>query len=731
MKHARTILRTVGAVSAYLIVAPGFAQDAAPATDSSKGPALETITVTANKREERLQDVAGGVSAVSGVELQELGEQSFGDYLGRQPGVVFNAGPAGDSAAVIRGVGTTAGLDQGQGPTGYYINEIPMTEPGYAIGLPDIDNFDVSRVEVLRGPQGTLFGSSSLGGAINYIANVADPSGYHAALEGSVSGTAGSSGVGYTDKAMINAPIIKDQLAIRVVLDQRSDPGFIDNIGIGRQDSNSQMTRGGRVSIVWTPDADTKVSWLSLFQRSDTTDFGYSEAGFPAFGDLDKLTLIPEKFDATIELHSLRAEHTFDFGTLTALASYNRKSNDLVNDYTPFYGGFGGVTGPVTYEDKPKSFNRFAEVRFASPASDFFDWIIGANYLSTTKIDGDRISTDDGYAVLAPIYGAQYLRGNNFYWGSSQVHGNEAAAFGEANLHFFKDFTATFGGRYYDDEVDTKTQYNGVFYIPTFSPPTTKIEQNGFVPKYSLSWRPDPDTTAYALAEEGYRFGAPNTIYPLAGFATPAGSKTDTLWNYEIGVKKGLLDNRLQIDADIFYIDWSDIQVRLYRPDGVTYGTNAGTATSRGTEIAAAYRVTPHLTTSTNITYLDAHLTESVFNTATPLLEGQQLPGASKWQISDSATYRWDGDFDPHLTISHRYLSSAPGTLQQPQYRVGNYNQIDALFGMTFNDVDVTLYGQNLTDSRGVTFTYGDYGAGVQNFVIRPLTVGVRASWQM
>ena len=126
-----------------------------------------------------------------------------------------------------------------------------------------------------------------------------------------------------------------------------------------------------------------------------------------------------------------------------------------------------------------------------------------------------------------------------------------------------------------------------------------------------------------------------------------------------------------------------------------------------------------------------AHLTESVFNTATPLLEGQQLPGASKWQISDSATYRWDGEFDPHLTISHRYVSSAPGTLQQPQYRVGNYNQIDALFGMTFNDVDVTLYGQNLTDSRGVTFTYGDYGAGVQNFVIRPLTIGVRASWQM
>ena len=287
----------------------------------------------------------------------------------------------------------------------------------------------------------------------------------------------------------------------------------------------------------------------------------------------------------------------------------------------------------------------------------------------------------------------------------------------------------------YDDEVDTTVKYNGVFYIPPFTPPTTKVEQNGFVPKYSLSWRPDPDTTAYALAEEGYRFGAPNTIFPLAGFATPAGSKTDTLWNYEIGVKKGLLDNRLQIDADVFYIDWSDIQVRLYRPDGVTYGTNAGTATNRGTEIAAAYRddaASDDLGNQYNLSRI-AHLTESVFNTATPLLEGQQLPGASKWQISqDSATYRWDGEFDPHLTISHRYVSSAPGTLQQPQYRVGNYNQIDVLFGTDVQRCrcDALRPEPDRLPRRHLS-PMAITGPACKNFVIRPLTIGVRASWQM
>jgi iron complex outermembrane recepter protein len=732
MRHTRDILRTAGAISAYLILVPAFAQDAPQAaptqTADTKGSALESITVTANKRDERIQDVAGGVSAMTGTQLEAIGAQSFGDYLGRQPGVVFNAGPAGDSAAVIRGVGTTAGLDQGQGPTGYYINEIPLTEPGYAIGLPDIDNFDVSRVEVLRGPQGTLFGSSSLGGAINYVANLADPSGYHAAVESSISGTEHSAGVGYTDKAMINVPIIKDQLAIRAVFDQRSEPGYLDNLGLDRKDSNSLMVRGGRVSIVWTPDPDTKVSWLSLFQRSDTPDFGYEE---PAYGSLDRSTLVPEKFDSTIELHSLRAEHTFDFGTLTALASYNRKSNDLVNDYTPFYGSFGGVSNPVTYEDKPKSYNRFAEVHFASPVGTLFDYLIGANYETTTKIDQDKITSADANAVLAPVYGTQNLRGNEFYWGSAGIHGRESALFGEMNLHFLEDFTATFGGRWYDDEVDSKVQYSGVFYIPQFSPALSKVQQSGFVPKYSLSYKPDGDLTLYALASQGYRFGAPNTIYPLAGFDTPSGSKTDSLWNYEVGIKKSLLDHRLQIDFDTFYIDWSDIQVRLYRPDGVTYGTNAGTAESYGAEFSGAYRATSNLTLTLNATYLDAKLTQNVTNTSTPLQSGQQLPGASKWQISDSAVYNFDGEFYPRLTLTHRYISGAPGTLQQPQYRVGNYNEVDALFGMTFGDFDVTLYGENLTDSRGVTFSYGDYGAGVQNFIIRPLTVGLRASWRI
>lgn len=692
---------------------------------------LQSVTVTASKRKEAASDIAGGISAATGEELSAVGAQSFSDYLGRMPGVVFNAGPSGDSTAVIRGVGTTAGLDQGQGPTGYYINEVPLTEPGYAIGIPDIDTFDVDRVEVLRGPQGTLFGASSLGGAINYVANEADPSGFHAAFETSLSSTHNADGqLGHTAKGMINLPIIQDQLAARFVLFERSEPGYLDNLGLHRKGSNESGVRGGRASIVWTPREGTRLSWLSLVQNGSTDDMPYMQ---PALGDLKRSTLVPEKFNTTFSLHSLRIDQDVDFATLTTLLSYNHKAHVLDQDLTHFYAGIGGIAGPVPYEEQARSGTRTAEIRLASPTAEGnrIDWLVGANYLSTDKTINDMLSSPDAYDLLSSQYPAYDLRGNFFYWGQGHVTGSERALFGEANWHFADQWTFTVGGRWYKDQVSSQVRYSGVLYDPPYAPPATEQKQTGFVPKYSLTWNVTPDFTAYALASKGYRFGNPNTIYPLAGFDTPSGWKTDSLWNYEVGMKSFWLDRSVQFNVSAFHIDWSDIQVRLYRPDSVTYGTNAGGARINGLELSSAWRPNAHLDLSANLTWLDAKLSEDVLAAATPLLAGQVLPGASKWQAAVTASYRWSGAYTPTFTLTDRYISGAPANLQQPDYRINGYSQLDARFSLFLGNTELSLYGTNLTDRRGVTFSYGDFGLGLQDFVIRPRTVGLRLNWQI
>ncbi|MEW7848301.1 TonB-dependent receptor [Massilia aurea] len=704
---------------------------AAPAPGTDKAPAasapVEEVVVV-GKRGQSVANIAGGASVMSGTDLTRMGAQSYADYLGKLPGVVFNAGPSGNSTAVIRGVGTTAGLDQGQGPTGYYINEIPLSEPGYAVSIPDIDTFDVSRVEVLRGPQGTLYGASSLGGAINYVAKEADAGGVDAAVETSLSTTKNTKSIGYTGKAMLNVPLIKDELAARFVVSRREMPGYLDNIGINRKGSNDNKVEDGRVSVVWTPGAHTKLSWLSLWQDSDADDASYR---MTRYGELERSTSLPTRFDLNFALHSARLDHDFGFAKLTAIAAQNKKTQTLHFDYTPYYGGYLGTSDPQLFRQLGESDTRNYELRMASPTGGMFEWLIGASYQKTSKRFDEDLSAPGANAVLVPQVGADLVRGDYYYWGYGNIWGNEKAVFGEAsaNLGAWK---LTLGGRWFDTEVTNDDyRYGALFGTPQITPMGRQAE-DGFSPKVSLSYKANPDLLLYSVISEGYRFGNPNSIFPLAGFDTPAGWNSDSLRNYEAGVKTALLGRRLKLDASVFYIDWDDLQVRLFRPDGFTYGTNAGKARIRGAEFSGSYRATDNLDLSLNYTFLDAKLAQDLLEASVPLRSGQQLPGASKHQVSSSVSYRWNNAYTPSLTLSGRYLSDAPANLQQPDQRINGFSSFDARYAMWFDNLEVSLFVNNIADKRGVTMSYGNEDLfGQQEFVIRPRTAGVRLHWRL
>lgn len=724
--------------------APAWAQEAAPAeTAASDATTLDRITVTAGKREQSVREVAGSVSAVTGQQLQDIGAQSLADYIQSTPGVVFNQYQPGVSHVVVRGIASNSGNVQGQATTGYFLNEVPLTEPGWTIVVPDIDTFDLNRVEVLRGPQGTLFGSASMGGAINYVANTADASGFDAAVEATVSQTRNAD-TGFGAKAMVNVPIKQDVFAIRAVAQYRDDPGYLDNIGLGKDGSNDVTVSGGRLSMVLTPNENTTLTWLSLLQKTDSDDNSYR---IPALGDLVRNTAVAEFTDTDISLHSLRWDQDFGWANFTALASYQKKQQDWRFDYTPIRVFYNAdldldLTSPLYINSGGESEGRSLELRLTSPSGGRFEWLLGAMYFDTDKTLYEAIGAEgaaaafDNSSLYGPGSGAVIAPDgeifNAFY---SDVDGSEAALFGEGTYAFTPEWKLTVGGRLFKTKVrivSTQVGFSTYPGDPIVTPSET--DESGFNPKVSLSYTPNENVMFYGLVSEGFRFGTPNTP-GLSAYPIPAGSGSDSLTNYELGTRTTWLDGRLQLDATAFYVDWSDIQLRLQTPDFFNYATNGGKAYSRGIELSAAWRPNDQFQWLSSVTWQRARLDEDLFILfAGTAPKGSRLPGSSDWSVNNNLSYRFDSRFSPTLTLTHQYLSegisdlnsAVPGATPNKQ---GDYNLFDLRFRMSFGNTDITLFGSNLTDERGVTRTVSEVN-GLGEGIVRPRTFGVTAHWR-
>ncbi|SBV37977.1 TonB-dependent receptor, plug [uncultured Stenotrophomonas sp.] len=721
-----------------------WAQDATPpAADADPAKTLDTITVTAGKLKESVREIAGSASAVTDQQLQDIGAQSLADYIGRTPGVVFNNYQPGVSHVVMRGITTSSGNVQGQPTTGYFLNEVPLTEPGWTIAIPDVDAFDLNRVEVLRGPQGTLFGSASMGGAVNYVANVADSGGFDAAAEVTLSQTRNAD-PGFAAKAMVNLPIKQDLFAVRAVAQYRDDPGFLDNIGTGRKGANDTTLGGGRLSVVLTPSEATTLTWLSLLQNIDNADNGYRIAGL---GDLQRNTATPEFTKTEIAVHSLRLDQDLGFADFTALAAYQKKQQDWRFDYTPIRGAYNAdldlnLTSPLYIESGGESRGKSIELRLSSKPGGRIDWLVGGMYFDSDKDLYEQIGAAgaaaafDQSALFGPGSGAVIAPdGEIFNSLHTPLSGSEAALFGEASFHFNEQWKATVGGRLFRTKVSGSTTRFGFSTwpgAPVVSPQQT--EEEGFNPKVALSWQPTADVMVYGLVSEGFRFGEPNAS-GISAYPIPSGSKSDSLVNYELGTRTSWAGGRLLLDATLFYVDWQDIQLRLGTPDFVNYASNGGKAYSRGIEFASTWRPVDAFEWQATATWQRARLDDDLFilwyGTAP---KGSQLPGSADWTVSNLLSWHFDTRFYPVLSLSHQYVgggisdlnSAVPGVAPNRQ---GNYNLFDLRYRMTFGNTDVTLFGSNLTDKRGVTRSVAETN-GIGEGLVRPRTVGVTVHWR-
>ena len=727
---------------AMLIAAPQVMTRSFPADDADS--VWDEIIVTATKENMPARKIAGSVAVLPGSQLDTSGAQSFADYLTRVPGVIFNAGAPGISTATIRGVSTTTAIDQGQGTTGYFINDVPLTDPNFAVAIPDIDAFDVNNVTVLRGPQGTLFGSASLGGAINYVAAPPNLTKFEGRVQGTVAGASVGAGSS-SEKIMLNVPLVQDRLALRGVFVYRHDGGYVDNIGTGVKNSNETLVRGGRLELLWAPTDATQLNYLFLRQLEDTKDVGYQEPVIA--GPLEKRTLIAEPLDFKTTINNIRLDQNVGFATLTATATYHQKAQVSNADVTALFGPlFGGQLSPISSPQIAISNGTTFEMRLASKPGGRFDYVVGIMHDLTREsfVDQFRAPGAEQYATTTfdPIFGAGFGQraapGDIVYLAPLDVKGEEEALFGEGSFRFNDQWKITLGGRVFDTKVAGATSASGLLYYLLTNPPVLSFDYagsekaTGFTPKASITWNPTSNIMAYALASKGFRFGGPNINPPDPKDPFPPSYAPDSLWNYEIGTRTDWLERTLELDMTAFYIDWKNIQVRLGTASGLAFATNFGKAKNYGLESTVLWHPLGGWTLQGNATYLDATLSQAVVSGTTNEPAGATLPGASKWNLNATVRYDWsDIPLRPAVQLSDRFISTAPAGFGFAEpITVGNYNLLDARASGRYNNLKATLFVNNIADKRGVTTAGFVPGNPLSQFIVRPRTYGLTLDYR-
>jgi iron complex outermembrane recepter protein len=728
------VLAALGVAGTFLS-RESAALDATPAADSD---ALATIVVTAEKREESLKDVPMSVTALGGNSLDNLQYRSFSDYAAMVPGLSLTSSQPGFTTLTLRGqnaggVGSTVAV---------YLDESPFGSSSALLNgsilSGDFDTWDLRRVEVLRGPQGTLYGANSEGGLLKFV--TAPP------VLGTFSGAAevtGESvahgGNGGDVRAVVNLPI-GDKMALRVGGFDQDVAGYIRDPSLGKTDVNEGHKYGGRVSLLAEPVDSLTIRLTASSQQSryeGTPNVDVNPVTLQrAFGDLVQSRLLNEP--SSFQYKNYNATINWDAGPFSILSttSYGILNSDVVTDYTniqlaPGFTFQDLLTSAVApglgaFLDDLVDMNKFTqEVRVSSPSTNFLEWQVGGYFTRETGHLLEHLNAvtlpsgaSPGLPPLeVPILDSTY---------------KETAGFANLTVHFIPQFDVQAGGRYSKNEQTATEDLTGLL-VPTqaFSTPS-----EGDVFTYSVAprWHVDADNMVYLRFATGYRPGGPNALPPVAPPDVPREYGADKTSNIELGVKSSLLQGQLSIDASIFHVDWTDIQL-LEQVDNTGINGNGGKARSQGFEWAVGYVPVHGLTLQWTGAYTDAKLTTDA--PAVHGVTGDELPYAPKWGTSLDGEYDWAAftDFKYFAGATWSYVGAREtgfGTdvTGLTQVRLPSYNTYAVRVGLDNARYRVTLYGKNLSDSRGITNYVNDGAPGLNGdiSVIQPRTIGVTLS---
>lgn len=724
---ARSLILLGAALFATAAAQAQTRRDKAATGDAADGGIAE-IVVTAQKREQRLIDIPLSVSVLSADDLTRSGSSQFRDFADSVPGLNFTTTGAGNTQTTLRGV--TVGYDVS--PTvGLYIDEAPFgSSTVFNFGAQfsfDAALFDVDRIEILRGPQGTLYGASAMGGLIRYISPRPDPTAFHGRVLAGVS-AAEHGGVGYNVAGAVNVPIVEDKVALRASAFEAHDGGFIDNVARGSKNVNRSDVYGGRLDLLMQPTETLSVRLSALLQKISRDGEGTSDylpSGVPAYGDLKQFRKIAEPFDQNFKLFSGTITNDFGGVELTSISTYQRQKVvniwDISANYVPILNLFGGPYGSVALTNALRTNKFVQEVRLASNRKHSpLEWVIGG-YLNRedSNIEEEFVPRDLA-GNLAPSIFFIYRVPSKF---------KENAVFGNATFSITDKLSLTGGLRYAQNRQVFTQIATGIF---TGNVPTIKTKDSVVTYLANVKYQFDSHSTAYARYATGYRPGGPN-IATNAGGGGGLTSPTfdpDTLKSYEIGLKMETDDRRYGFDAAVYYIDWKNIQIAALRGGFTTYINATEGAEIRGTELNLTARPVSGLLLTGALSYQDAKM-----SAADPDLlnrKGERLPNVPHFSASMNADYSFqNGGSNPSIGGSIRYVggryTSFDNSTSYPQFRLPSYMTVDLRAGITIANADVQIFARNIFDKRGLqSIVYPQFGYRVA--VVPPRTIGFSVS---
>ena len=755
MRRIKTSLFISAAVAAIAGANPAQAQTAG--TDRAPVAVGEEIIVTAQKRAQTLLDVPQSISVVSGEELERAQADNFQEFLNYVPGLQVDQATPGAGRLVLRGL-NTGGVAS---TVGVYVDETPFGSStalaNGAVLAGDFDTFDIARVEVLRGPQGTLYGASTLGGLIKYVTNEPVIGEWEARARGAIEDTRGGE-MSYHGNALLNVPL-GQTLALRASGFYHNNGGWIDSIGTTATDGfgytlasdtedniNSSLSYGGRASLLFRPSESLDIRLTGFLQniRADAASTVESDPDTlkTLYGQQSQSQFFPEFTDVNYRLYNGTINADLGFATLTSSTSYSTQRQRLRDDATFNLSGLvqaalGAPANEFVLDQQTNTRKFTQELRLAGSLGDSFDWLIGGYY------NDEKGALLQDYAAYSP--GTTTLLTFPFVLGQVDLSSKyqEYAGFANGTLRLGRMFEIDLGGRYSHNKQTAAQDAGGV--LAGNVPVNTDLSSSDDVFTYSVAPKLilNDHATVYGRVAKGYRPGGPNVIAPNAPAGTPSSFDPDTTLSYEVGFKGETVDRSFALDLALFHIDWKNIQL-LTVINGFGVNTNGSSATSEGFEFTATMRPTDGLAVSVNGAYTAARLDEDA-PALVGGLKGDRLPFTPKYAVSVNGDYDWaiGAESEAFLGGSLRFLSKQAGDFDA-DYRAANdrqrqipsYVTLDLRAGIDFGRFGIEAYVHNLTDADGRTSTgvltanglpLNPNGA-ITTGVIRPRTIGLSLS---